>query len=205
MVSQGKDKGKGNSDGSHNYKKLFTCQQRCGLFVPFSQITPVALSSASSPPTAEPGAQPSAEELCVGDRVTYFTNSEPRHGMVMDIQERDGQTMVRISTVSSLPNHSSTVTVSARLQASRCVSLVCHDCWQDTDENGKMGGEMEVSLNELAKGEVPSGRSITNPTTCCVCGIYLVNNATESEQTCHCRARELGGPPTPGARRGFVQ
>lgn len=118
LVSQGKDKGKGNSDGSHNFKQLFSCKQRCGLFVPFSQITPVALSSASSPPTAEPGAQPNAEELYVGDRVTYFMNSEPRHGMVMDIQERDGQTMVRISTVSSLPNHSSTVTVSARLQAS---------------------------------------------------------------------------------------
>lgn len=35
---------------------------------------------------------------------------------------------------------------------------------QDTDENGMRGGEMEVPLNQLAKGEVPSGLSISDPT-----------------------------------------
>lgn len=120
---QDKDKGKGSSDGSHNYKKFFSCQQHCGIFVPFSQIIPVALSS-TPPPAAEAYAHPNTEELFVGDRVTYFTTNKLRHGMVMDIQEKDGQTMVRIST--------------------------------DTDENGMMGGEIEVPLNQLAKGEVPS-------------------------------------------------
>lgn len=126
---QGKHIGRGTSDGSHNYKRFFSCQPLCGIFVPFSQIKAVAHGS-SSPPTAQPHAQPNSEELFVGDRVTYFSPNELRHGMVMDIQERDGQTMVRVST--------------------------------DTDENGMMGGEIEVSLNQLAKGEVPSGLSLSN-------------------------------------------
>lgn len=30
-------------------------------------------------------------------------------------------------------------------------------CFQDTDENGKTGGEIEVPLHMVAKGEVPAG------------------------------------------------
>lgn len=104
LTSQGKDMGKGSSDGSHNYKNFFSCPQHCGIFVPFSQIIPVAQSS-SPPPTAEAYAHPNSEELFVGDRVTYFTTNKLRHGMVMDIQEKDGETMVRISTVSSFPSN----------------------------------------------------------------------------------------------------
>lgn len=40
--------------------------------------------------------------------------------------------------------------------------VVCRYHSQDTDENGMMGGEIEVSLNQLAKGEVPSGLSLPN-------------------------------------------
>ncbi len=32
-------------------------------------------------------------------------------------------------------------------------------CFQDTDENGKRGGEVEVPLHLVAKGEVPAGLS----------------------------------------------
>lgn len=103
LISQGKHRGKGTSDGSHNYKQLFSCDPLCGVFVPFSQIKAVAHDSSSSP-TTQPLAPPNSEELFVGDRVTYFTPNELRHGMVMDIQEKDGQTMVRVSTVSSFPN-----------------------------------------------------------------------------------------------------
>lgn len=111
LIPQGKDKGKGKSDGSHNYKKFFSCQKHCDIFVPFSQITPVALSS-SSAPNAEPYAQPDTQELFVGDRVTYFATNKLRHGMVMDIQEKDGQTMVRVSTVSAFQhNHQSNTSV----------------------------------------------------------------------------------------------
>lgn len=104
IIPQGKHVGKGTSDGTYNYKQFFSCQPRCGMFVPFSQIKAVGRSS-SSPPTDQPHALPNSEELFVGDRVTYFTPNELRHGMVMDIQEKDGLTMVRVSTVSSFPEN----------------------------------------------------------------------------------------------------
>lgn len=98
LIPQGKNTGKGNTDGTHTYKKFFNCPKNCGIFVPFSQII------TSSPPTANPSAHLDTEELSVGDRVTYFTTDKCRHGMVMDVKEKDGQIMVRISTVSSFPN-----------------------------------------------------------------------------------------------------
>lgn len=110
-----------------------------------------------SPPTAQPHAQPNSEELFVGDRVTYFSPNELRHGMVMDIQERDGQTMVRVSTVSSL-----SLSLPGGQSSRMGVTVVRHYYSQDTDENGMMGGEIEVSLNQLAKGEVPSGLNLSN-------------------------------------------
>lgn len=98
LIPQGKDAGKGNTDGTINYKKFFHCPKDCGIFVPFSQIITL------SPSTTNLSAHLDIEELSVGDRVTYFTTDKCRHGMVMDVKEKDGQIMVRISTVSSFPN-----------------------------------------------------------------------------------------------------
>lgn len=165
LVLQGKHMGKGTSDGSYKYKQLFSCQPLCAMFVPFSKIKAAARSS-TSPPTAQSHALPNSEELFVGDRVTYITPHELRHGMVMDIQEKDGQTMVRVSTVSLF----SKKFIKAEICHCLCsgskfmevVTVVCGFCAQDTDENGMMGGEIEVSLNLLAKGEVPSGFGLSN-------------------------------------------
>ncbi|KAF3690467.1 Ubiquitin carboxyl-terminal hydrolase CYLD [Channa argus] len=115
---QGPDKGKGNTNGMYGYKEFFPCPKDCGIFAPFSRVRPLVPSSLS------PSPQPQTEELSPGDRVTYITNNICRHGMVVDVQERDGQHVVRIST--------------------------------DTDENGKTGGEVQVPLDCVAKGEVPT-------------------------------------------------
>ncbi|XP_070764624.1 ubiquitin carboxyl-terminal hydrolase CYLD [Enoplosus armatus] len=107
---QGEDKGKGNTNGTYMYKTLFSCVKDGGIFAPFSRVKPVS--------------QPETEALIPGDRVTYFISDKCRHGMVVDVQEKDGKHIVRIST--------------------------------DTDENGKTGGELEVPLQLVAKGEVPA-------------------------------------------------
>lgn len=119
---QGEDIGKGNTDGSYKYHSLFKCQKNGGIFAPFSRVRPVV------PTPASPSSQPQTEELATGDRVTYFINNYCRHGMVVDVQEKDGEQFVRIST--------------------------------DTDENGKTGGEVEVPLKLVAKGEVPAEAEI---------------------------------------------
>ncbi|XP_036969886.1 ubiquitin carboxyl-terminal hydrolase CYLD [Acanthopagrus latus] len=121
---QGKDKGKGDTDGTHGYKTLFSCPKDCGIFAPFSRVRPV-VPSTLSPSIPEHSPQLDTEELAPGDRVTYFTNDKCRHGMVVELREEDGKHVVRIST--------------------------------DMDENGKRGGEVEVPLYAVAKGEVPAG------------------------------------------------
>ncbi|XP_068175031.1 ubiquitin carboxyl-terminal hydrolase CYLD isoform X2 [Antennarius striatus] len=117
---QGEDKGK--SEASHRYESLASCPDGSRLFVPFSKLR-LADPGGSDPEPQRPSPEP--EELAPGDRVTYFVSDTYRHGMVVDVQERGGQTMVRIST--------------------------------DEDENGKTGGEVEVPLDCVAKGEVPPG------------------------------------------------
>ncbi|XP_026201963.1 ubiquitin carboxyl-terminal hydrolase CYLD [Anabas testudineus] len=84
---QGGDRGKGHTDGQFNYKKLFSCEKNCGIFAPFPSVR---LSSPSS--------QPETEEISPGDRVTYVMDDKCRHGMVIDVQEKDGQLYVKIST-----------------------------------------------------------------------------------------------------------
>lgn len=101
LSPQGEDKGKGNTTGSYQSKTLFSCPKDCGIFAPFSRLKPVVPSSLS-PTSPKPSAQPETEELIAGDRVTYFISDKCRHGMVVDVQEKGGQFIVRISTVSSI-------------------------------------------------------------------------------------------------------
>lgn len=85
---QGADRGKGHSDGYYAHKKRFSCERNCGIFAPFSRIR------------LFPSSQPQIEEITLGERVTYFINNKCHHGMVVDVQEEDGQHYVQISTVS---------------------------------------------------------------------------------------------------------
>ncbi|XP_072245052.1 ubiquitin carboxyl-terminal hydrolase CYLD [Leuresthes tenuis] len=92
---QGADKGKGRTNGTYKHKSLFSCEKNCGVFAPFSRVSPVVPSSLS-PSISEPPTQTQTDELCPGDRVTYFISEKCRHGMVVEVQEDDGK--VRIST-----------------------------------------------------------------------------------------------------------
>ncbi|XP_022064107.2 ubiquitin carboxyl-terminal hydrolase CYLD [Acanthochromis polyacanthus] len=94
---QGEDRKKGNTDGSFGYRTFFSCDRKCGIFAPFSRVRPLVPSSLS-PTHPDPSPQPQSDELTPGDRVTYFINDTCRHGMVVDVQEKDGQHMVQIST-----------------------------------------------------------------------------------------------------------
>ncbi|KAL7396546.1 hypothetical protein ABVT39_007562 [Epinephelus coioides] len=120
---QGEDRRKGKCDGTYQYRTHFPCAKDCGIFAPFSRVRPLVPSSLS-PSVPSSSSQPETEELTTGDRVTYFISNECRHGMVVCVQEKDGEQIVRIST--------------------------------DTDENGKRGGEVDVPLEFVAKGEVPA-------------------------------------------------
>ncbi|XP_008280019.1 ubiquitin carboxyl-terminal hydrolase CYLD [Stegastes partitus] len=94
---QGADRKKGKTDGTFRFEKLFSCDKNCGIFAPFSRVRPlVPIPLAPSHPDPSPKLQP--EELIPGDRVTYFINDTCRHGMVVDVQEKDGQHIVQIST-----------------------------------------------------------------------------------------------------------
>ncbi|KAJ8389015.1 hypothetical protein AAFF_G00124120 [Aldrovandia affinis] len=85
---QGKDKGKGCNDGKYGSEKLFTCSKDCGVFAPFTRVRPCATT-----PPQTPG-----ETLAVGDRVTFFMNDDgSRNGMVMELKEKDNETLVVIS------------------------------------------------------------------------------------------------------------
>uniref|UniRef100_UPI0037E75E0F ubiquitin carboxyl-terminal hydrolase CYLD n=1 Tax=Semicossyphus pulcher TaxID=241346 RepID=UPI0037E75E0F len=120
---QGEDKGKGKTDGSYQYRKLFCCPKNCGIFAPFSRVRPVVPSSLS-PSIPQSSPQPETEGLNIGDRVTYFIDDKVCPGMVVDVQKKGGEDVVWIST--------------------------------DTDENGKRGGEIEVPLQFVFKGELPA-------------------------------------------------
>uniref|UniRef100_A0A3Q4BNC8 USP domain-containing protein n=1 Tax=Mola mola TaxID=94237 RepID=A0A3Q4BNC8_MOLML len=110
------DRGKGNTNGTYQYKNFFSCPKNCGIFAPFTRISHVVPGSLSS------STQLYTDKLFAGDRVTYFISDKCRHGMVVDVKKKGGEPIVRIST--------------------------------DTDENGKTGGEIEVPLHLVAKGEV---------------------------------------------------
>lgn len=92
-VQQGEDKEKGDSDGTYEYKPFFKCQKKSGIFVPFSSLKTVM------PRSLSPGVPLEPVQLSAGDRVTYSTTNELRHGMVLGLKEKDGQTVVQISTV----------------------------------------------------------------------------------------------------------
>lgn len=112
----GEFKGRGKTDGTYDYRMLFRCPKNCGIFAPFTRVRPFPSSNHQHSP------QPEAEQLTAGDRVTYFIEEKCRHGMVVNMQDKDGECFVRIST--------------------------------DKDENGKQGGEIEVPLHYVAKGEI---------------------------------------------------
>lgn len=95
---QGTDRGKGNTDGTFDYKKLFKCDKKCGIFAAFSRIKPLVPTSLSSSVPVPSSQQPKTDELAPGDRVTYFVDNRCRHGMVVDVQEEGGKHVVRIST-----------------------------------------------------------------------------------------------------------
>lgn len=104
-VQQDEDKEKGDSDGYYECKRLFTCPKKGGIFVPFSSLEKVIPRSPSPEVPLEP------VQLSAGDRVTYSSTSELRHGMVLGVKEKDGQTVVQISTVSP---HTHTFTILGR-------------------------------------------------------------------------------------------
>ncbi|XP_071342615.1 ubiquitin carboxyl-terminal hydrolase CYLD [Trachinotus anak] len=90
---QGTDKGRGNTNGTYQYKALFSCSKDCGIFAPFSRVRPLVPSSLS-PSVPEASLSP----LTVGDKVTYFVTDTCRYGMVLGIEEGGGEQFVRIST-----------------------------------------------------------------------------------------------------------
>ncbi|XP_061593261.1 ubiquitin carboxyl-terminal hydrolase CYLD-like [Cololabis saira] len=90
---QGADRGKGINDGTYKYKTLFSCEKKCGVFAPFFRVRPLVPTSLS-PPVCDVPTELHTDELCPGDRVTYFVGDECRHGMVVDVQQQT----VRIST-----------------------------------------------------------------------------------------------------------
>ncbi|XP_054459070.1 ubiquitin carboxyl-terminal hydrolase CYLD [Anoplopoma fimbria] len=116
---QGEDRGKGNTDGTFQSKTFFSCKKDCGIFATFARVRPVVPSSLT--PSNPEHSQ--TDQLFSGDRVTCFIGDNIRHGMVLNVQEKDGKHIVRIST--------------------------------DKDENGKRGGEVDVPLHLVAKGELP--------------------------------------------------
>lgn len=96
---QGGDKGKGQNDGSYYGKTYFKCSKNSGIFAPFTRITPID-HKPSAPPLSTPPllSMTSSEPLDVGDRVIYFFDNNPHHGMVMDIKDMQDGKMVLIST-----------------------------------------------------------------------------------------------------------
>uniref|UniRef100_A0A8K9XFN0 ubiquitinyl hydrolase 1 n=1 Tax=Oncorhynchus mykiss TaxID=8022 RepID=A0A8K9XFN0_ONCMY len=108
---QGEDKGKGPTDGTYLSKTLFSCKKDCGIFAPFSRVKPMfskpkLVSKCLTFPAAQLATQPSSQQahhqpLSTGDRVTFFMDEDILHGMVMDLEEKEGKTLVIISTVSN--------------------------------------------------------------------------------------------------------
>uniref|UniRef100_A0A8C1WLJ9 ubiquitinyl hydrolase 1 n=1 Tax=Cyprinus carpio TaxID=7962 RepID=A0A8C1WLJ9_CYPCA len=96
---QEEDKGKGQNDGSFNYKTYFTCPKNSGIFAPFTRIKSVYHKpSAPLLPTQSSLSITTTEPLKAGDRVTFFGDKNAHHGMVMDIKDHPDGKMVLIST-----------------------------------------------------------------------------------------------------------
>lgn len=88
-VQQEEGEGKRGSNGSSTFEPSLNGPKSSGISVPFSRVRPVI-----------PGSSAPSVPLSAGDRVTYFLSDACRHGMVLGVKERSGQTVVQISTVS---------------------------------------------------------------------------------------------------------
>lgn len=99
---QGSDRGKAKNVGMYSHETLFQYEKDCGILVPISRIKPVVPSSLSPSRTEPSGAysDPQTDELSPGDRVIYFIGPKCRSGMVVEVQQQNGNQMVWISTVS---------------------------------------------------------------------------------------------------------
>nr|XP_057929394.1 ubiquitin carboxyl-terminal hydrolase CYLD isoform X2 [Doryrhamphus excisus] len=95
---QGDDKGKGTTDGSFQHETLFTCEKNCGLFAPFPSIHPSLPSESFTASAPDPSSPAETERPVPGDRVTYFIEDYCLHGMVVNVNEKDGKCFVLIST-----------------------------------------------------------------------------------------------------------
>ncbi|KAG7232596.1 hypothetical protein INR49_008325 [Caranx melampygus] len=88
---QGTDRRKGNTTHSYHYDTRYSLPKDCDIVVPFTRVralTPSSSSSSSSSssilePHSSPQLQP--EQLQVGDRVTYFSDT-CCHGMVLGME-----------------------------------------------------------------------------------------------------------------------
>lgn len=141
-VQQEEGEGKRGSNGTYMCEPPFS---RGWVYVPFTKVRPVV------PGSPGPSVQMEAVHLSAGDRVTYILTQECGHGMVLGVREKSGQTLVQISTVS--------ITLCfLRNPAFLGLNRSCC-CFQDTDENGQTGGEVEVPLQCVAKEEAPAGVS----------------------------------------------
>ncbi|XP_059416220.1 ubiquitin carboxyl-terminal hydrolase CYLD-like isoform X2 [Carassius carassius] len=96
---QGEDKEKGPNDGSYRHNTYFTCPKNSGIVAPFTRIKPVHHKpSAPLLPTQSSLSMTSTEPLKVGDRVTFLSDINDHHGMIMDIKDSPDGKMVLIST-----------------------------------------------------------------------------------------------------------
>lgn len=82
------------SNGAYLYEAPFNCPSSRWVHVPFTKVRPEVPGSSVTRGPME------AVQLSAGDRVTYVLTDECRHGMVLGVKERSGQTVVQISTVS---------------------------------------------------------------------------------------------------------
>lgn len=87
------------SNGTYMYEPSFNSPKSSWLYVPFTKVRPV-IPGSSAPSVHVEAVHVEAVQLCAGDRVTYVLTDECRHGMVLGVKERSGQTVVQISTVS---------------------------------------------------------------------------------------------------------
>lgn len=82
------------SNGAYLYEAPFNRPRSGWVHVPFTKVRPEV------PGSSVTGVPMEAVQLSAGDRVTYVLTDECRHGMVLGVKERSGQTVVQISTVS---------------------------------------------------------------------------------------------------------
>ncbi|TRY91954.1 hypothetical protein DNTS_035454 [Danionella cerebrum] len=85
---QDKDKGKGHSDGTFMNSTFFKCPRNSAIFTPFTSISPIHHKPSATPlQTQSPLSETSSEPLDVGDRVTFFVETNAFRGMVMNIYD----------------------------------------------------------------------------------------------------------------------